>query len=150
MCVCVCLFAGVCLCASRGACVCVCVCVFAGVYVCVPVQVHMYMYAFAYVCQCVCECAHTSHVCICVHVVLGVLFWSKQSAIWIIFNFKRFVFWLLYLLLFHVFMKDTYQIQHTHSFIQGAVCQSVRVCACVCMGTYRKAFGYRPWSKEIL
>ena len=106
-------------------CVCVCVCVYRSI--CTHVSV----------CQCVSMCV-SQHVsaCACSSVCFAI-----QSAI-LILNFKHFVFdsyhyvicalRYLHSLLFHMFMKDIYQIQCIHSFVQGVVCQCQ--CVCVCVG----------------
>ena len=98
-------------------CVCVCVCVY------VHVHIIVYMSVSAYVCEHECVC-----VCMCVQFCV---FSYSISNISNILSFISYVLCTLpyfHSLVFHMFMKDIYQIQCIYSFLQDVcVCAQARI-----------------------
>ena len=110
--------------------------------------VHVCVYRCLRTCKCLSMCVNVFVsvgalwvlVCICVHVrvVMCVLLFNQQyeHKISNILSFDSYAICTsqyIHPLLFQVLMKDIYQIQCIHSFIQGkGLCVSVCVCVCTC------------------
>ena len=98
---------------------------------------------YVWMSMCVCVCLR-----VCVWCVTTAIFFSSPNIL----SFYSYVRRTLYpfITISHVHKTEDINITKYSVFILSSKVLSVSVCACVCVCSYRKAFSFHPWNKQIL